>query len=443
MAKTERVKPKLYVYTGDPQGFVGTVLRGGIASSNILGQSSSSNSSSSASSSSDNLIPVVGAQVQESIHQETDAYSITPDTFQSRSFLQNEDSPLFLDAYAHGKNSVTRFGLNSNSKVLQAAIGFYNSKDIKEKLELKSFAGGSGKGGNSPETQLTEFKATAVKILTQFERDNTKEAIAYLQSTKQKTALVDIFERNADNKINLEGQKPNTHTVVLYEQGGKYLIIDPSNASFSTLLAGAHDDIRVCPSSKFVIYKAAEKPTTDGWRDCIDIATKLAFSLTVNTKLGLSKLKVIELANNTGYIDFESLRDCYSVKEITNQKTMYPKLHNIVLDSPVRMKQSSDMVLVKKSTLLITTLELVSDKINTTLKHHGLTHLSKDFTDKEKTMESAVITLLVNQSHESSSLDASRDVFSRALGEPLYGIVKDDIVLMVGEYECIDTMVNI
>lgn len=65
------------------------------------------------------------------------------------------------------------------------------------------------------------------------------------------TALVDVFERDGNGAINAAA--PATHTVLMFKQGDKYLIIDPNNAFFSHILAGASDDIRLCFNKKCII----------------------------------------------------------------------------------------------------------------------------------------------------------------------------------------------
>jgi len=210
----------------------------------------------------------------------------------------------------------------------------------------------------------------SAKILTKFEYTNTNEAIKYLK-TGVKTVLIDIFDRNAENKIKFDENTPETHTVVLYEQKGKYLVIDPSNTIFSYPLAGAHEDIRLCFSNKLQIYKAAGKTgaNSDEWRDCIDIAVKLAFSINNNEKLGLeNRLVSTELEDNKkplgfGYIDLESIKNSASVKEITNQNSLYKKLPEMVEKYVTRIKQSSDTVYVKKITTWLKSIDNALSKV--------------------------------------------------------------------------------
>ena len=171
--------------------------------------------------------------------------------------------------------------------------------------------------------------------------------------------LIDFFVRDADNKVQfndtdeIETPTPKTHTAVLYNQNGKYLLIDPSNATFSYLLAGANKDLILCINEKMQIYKplASDKTGYDPhkWRDCIDIAVKLAFSLNHNN----NEIKVTNIKhqqNSVEVIDFTSLQEHPAVKDITNQNSLYKVLPSDVKDYPIRSKQSSDIKESAKTT---------------------------------------------------------------------------------------------
>lgn len=310
-----------------------------------------------------------------------------------------------------------RFGINSG--VLDATTIRPATGSLIQKLPdvAPSTKGGSGTA-SSPGVDVATHKAEAQKQVTQYEIDVVTKAIAHLNATGQtaKTALVDIFERDTGGNIaaakdasgtiimTASGRpKPATHTVVLFaqevkcqgvNQGTKYLVIDPSNASFSHILAGASDDIRLCFSKKCQIYTPKDKtmvgPGPDKWRDCIDIAVKLAFNIEVNTRLGMFQVAVKEDATtNSGEIEFVSLRDSAPVKEVTNQKDVYKKLPDEVSTHPMRLKQSSDVKVEKKVTAALKILDKTSTDLRKTLEALDLYHAFSALEQKIKDFYSA------------------------------------------------------
>jgi hypothetical protein len=158
---------------------------------------------------------------------------------------------------------------------------------------------------------------------------------------------------------------PEVHTVVLYNQNNKFLLIDPSNTTFSYILAGAHPDILLCINEQMQIYKPISSDkigfNPDNWRDCIDIAVKLSFAL--NSNKDIIKINTIKHQLQTvEVIDFESLANCSSIKDITNQKSLYTALPSDTKEYPLRAKQSSD---IKESAITTFFLKSIS---NTMLK---------------------------------------------------------------------------
>ena len=283
--------------------------------------------------------------------------SITPDTLKEIIFQNSEEDPYYGELYKYKNNEVVRYGLNTSSQELLKIAKDYNA-NVKGALDTKSLTSiASEKNLSKNIDTIKNHKINSANIITKAEFINTNNAIQCLKNGA-KTVLVDIFDRDSDGKIKIESNIPETHTVVLYEKSGKYLVIDPSNATFSYLLAGVHEDVRLCFSNKLQIYKAGGKTgaKSDEWRDCIDIAVKLAFSVNNNEKLGLeNKLIATELEENKkplgfGYIDLESIKSSSSVKEITNQNSLYKKLPEMVEKYAIRIKQSSDTIHVKKVT---------------------------------------------------------------------------------------------
>ena len=224
--------------------------------------------------------------------------SITPETYRGdrvkfakstiKSLVQKdsiEDEFFYVDQYQYkdSKTShVLHFGINIYIEGLQDELSEHNKsqKDISE-----------SKLTNNTNNHKAVSKSTS---LTEYEKIVLKEAFEYLK-TGVKTVLVDVFERDKAGIVS----SFETHTVVLYNNAktGKVFVIDPSNPQFSSHIANFHQCIEVDYSDKMKIYqppeKASEKgfigPNTNQWRDCIDIAVKIAFGL--NNTLGFNNLK--------------------------------------------------------------------------------------------------------------------------------------------------------
>jgi hypothetical protein len=301
--------------------------------------------------------------------------SITPDTLNEIIIKESEQDLYYGELYKCKNNQVIRYGLNTSSQELLKIVGEYNSS-VTGTLETKSLTSVASEKDKSKNIEtIKKHQVNSKNILTEIEFINTNNAIKSLKDG-EKTALVDIFDRDADGKIKIENSIPETHTVVLYEKSGKYLVIDPSNATFSYPLAGTHEDIRLCVSNKLQIYKpqATPGPNPDQYRDCIDIAVKLAFNLMVNSKLDFDNIVVKELGDNTGYIDFQSIKDNPSIKEITNQKVMYSKLPKAVESYPMRAKQSSEVKQEKQVTTLLKYIDNAFSKVSQKIEELDLYH---------------------------------------------------------------------
>ena len=129
---------------------------------------------------------------------------------------------------------------------------------------------------------------------------------------------MDIFARDKGQIKNNEGFV-ELHSVVLVNQNAKIYVIDPSNFSFSCHLSKFNPELVITKYSMDKIYelpssiksdigkKLTEKyksvtgSRSEQYRDCIDIAVKLA--LGINTKKS---------------IDFDKIVDMDVVQEITN-----------------------------------------------------------------------------------------------------------------------------
>jgi hypothetical protein len=278
------------------------------------------------------------------------------------SMLQKEesDSKFYVDEYQYKENAVIRFGINKYCNGLKEALDIHNLKQIEisgKKLETLS--------NISQETKYKEF--SGLIQLTTLEQEILTYAITYLKGNSIKTTLVDLFPRGTKTSdkgmINIpkDDEPVDTHTVVLYNTGKKILIIDPNNPQFSAHLANFDPlvlEATYTPNNLYKIYSRPEGSKTgfasDKFRDCIDIAVKLAFGL------------------NSDVSSYENLLDLIksqTVKFITNNTGIdkfFPDIKNITL----RSKQSSDLEIVKNKNKIF---EILWNKKIEAEKHQLLT----------------------------------------------------------------------
>lgn len=365
----------------------------------------------------------------------------------SLSIPQEENNSFYVDSYTHPSLETSRvlhFGINTYREGLREELEEHNSRIAGNKtLQEGSVISELNKSTKSDKEQiakkekmLLQYKMESSQILTKIEKAVTNTAIQFMQEIQQKTVLVDVFERDADGTIK---SSLTTHTIVLYKQGNNYLVIDPSNAEFSTILIGASDDIRVCFNKKFQIYKPDGSTGSDlhQWRDCIDIAVKLAFNLNANSRLGLEEnIKINEL-EGVSYIDYESLKNNLSIKEITNQKALNKNLHDIIMDRSIRIKQSSDVSENKKATAILITLEFISDKLHKILKEKNFTHSLNILNKKE---ELTLEKIFSNFSYK-ECIQKTIPILQE-MDTPLYNIVQQDVDLLGYEFDNIDLMLS-
>lgn len=328
--------------------------------------------------------------------------SITPDTYKKESEFQDTtlikvpvkgtsvtvEDFFYIDNYQHKgskTSNVSHFGINTYNNELIKVLEEYNSTVKKDKLlELKSISAVLNQKDKVVDN-ITTLQTTAETLLTEFEKTCLNSAISHLKNTAAKTVLVDVFARDVDNTIIIQKSKPETHTVVLFQQNNKFLVIDPSNASFSRILVGVNKDIVICPTDKLQIYKPLGQtgPNPYDWRDCIDIAVKLAFNLNTNFKLGLDNIKVNQLTHSNGLakcdvIDYVSLKESASIKEVTNQKVIYSKLPKLIEEFPIREKQSSEVKEEKKVTTLLKYIDNTFSKLTLKVQELDLYHYNDD-----------------------------------------------------------------
>lgn len=320
--------------------------------------------------------------------------------------------------YKESKTSkVLRIGINSLNKPLKEWIEKeYNPLIKKEQIiqvsDVASILSKSIKHKDPKEeeilkekdTKFQEFKLKAVKQITPIEKSIVQQGIDYLDGTMDKTVLVDLFARHSKDgkyainyidkgvdyksghiKYTKDGNI-ESHTVVLCKENNKYLIIDPNNAEFSAILIGAHNDIRVCLSKKFQVYQPIENAEEQGllglkpyqWRDCIDIAVKLAFNLNKNNQ----KIE-LETFNKSEVIKTDSLKNNISIQEITNNPDILNKIPEELKYYPVRVKQSSNLTDQKIITEALKVFSYQYNKVEKLIEETGLSYINKKVEQKK------------------------------------------------------------
>jgi len=276
--------------------------------------------------------------------------SITPETYKEDKvqFIKNkvlsqnkkdfiEDELFYVDQYQYKDSNISHvlhFGINLYFDNLKQEIDIYNG-DYKLKPPSSK--------GSSKARQEEYSKFTKQIVLTNIEQLITKEAISYLLGNQNiRTVLLDVFERNSEGIVDIkEGNTIDTHTVVLYKDTNKnsIFVVDPSNPQFSNYLANIKDcqlEIKAGYIDK-KIYKAPNKDLvgshTDQWRDCVDIAVKLAF--------GFNKIAPdFNFENDEMFL--KSIQNDIVIKNITNQQIINNNLLEEVESNPMRIRQASN-----------------------------------------------------------------------------------------------------
>ena len=175
-------------------------------------------------------------------------------------------------------------------------------------------------GDNFSQPSYAPIVINAV-LHNQLEIDLMKNAVQCLKDSSEKTILVDIFARHITNTkeenglIKLTNEVPETHTIVLHKiDENNIFLVDPSNYYFSSHIVnmmkeGLDVKIHVPNQKGYKIYSPISSDKTGShdelWRDCIDIAVKLAFGFNqygLNTD-NILKDKTVNLLTNDPKID--------------------------------------------------------------------------------------------------------------------------------------------
>ena len=283
-------------------------------------------------------------------HKEiTKKRSITPDTHKINEVQISEDFSIYKDKYEYKGNSVIHFGINSYEKILEEEGQQFIDSDVKSQSAYS-------------DKNINGIKHHSLEINLMI------KAVDYFIKSSDKTILIDIFERHVGKDNNgaikqTKDDKLKTHTVVLYKVSNDVmLIIDPSNYYFSSHLVNLSSESEELKKFKFIlpnqkaykIYSPFDNAKTgsalDEWRDCVDIAVKLAFGF---NKLGVE----------------ENILQDKTVISISNNKDIDNNI--FYKTSSIRKKQSSDIDIIKKFNVSLQkyNIELKEQKTNEFLKY--------------------------------------------------------------------------
>ena len=239
--------------------------------------------------------------------------------------------PYYIDAYNHPSletSRVLRFGINTHREELRGELGEYNLQ------QRQSLSGILEKMSNiSGDSNYGKFVDSITP--TNIEMEVVNNAIQHLMDTDNKTVLIDLFPRVLKKAMNKEvgnidlTQDVETHTALLYKTTTNILVIDPNNPQFSAFLKNVNPDIiQSSYRANDKIYERVGDAGPNSWRDCIDIAVKLAFVLN---------------NSQTQYHNTQSIIKSPEVKQITNNneidETIFYSKNNLV-----REKQKSDIL---------------------------------------------------------------------------------------------------
>lgn len=305
------------------------------------------------------------------INQALDAvekYSITPTSFTFRKFFDTLEQNWFMDEYCAGNHKVLRYALDPRYINVDLTQHMVLNEETKT-IDLKSQVSESSKSGStSSKYTLNEVRAVELHSI---EKMLLQRAIDYLLSGSDRTVLLDIFARDKGTVKMVNNNQCEIHTILLYknpidERGThEVLVIDPSNFMFSSHLANESNGLHNEGLSKIVtlhkrieIYKPKNNenvgPNGGQYRDCIDIAVKLAFMLDKAGTLSLediAKLDAVRAISNNNAIDDNFVgRDCsVRVKQNSNPdviKAFYEveKVLNIITNVRLQLLATRDNV---------------------------------------------------------------------------------------------------
>lgn len=285
--------------------------------------------------------------LQAKRHENEIQLELVEKLLQKWTFFQNAlsyDNFIFKDCYVAPDSSINaeekieeklviRYAINVHS---QLCIEEYNSiiKEIYQ--EPTEDIASSKKSSKKSTDKVIEYNKKLLHPVEIFALQKSLKALQITNSSR--VTLFDIFERNADGTISMQDDTAKIHTLVLYYKGNKqFELLDPSNSEFSAHLVASCNNRFILPDLSIKVHEKKIKlyvpekekigQNYDEFRDCIDIAVKVAFVL----------LKKQEQLNS------KSIYDIPEVKQLSNQQEIdpaYPEFPKGV-QYPLRVKQSS------------------------------------------------------------------------------------------------------
>lgn len=340
------------------------------------------------------------------------AYSITPRTFVSKTLLARDPGDTHparsVEEYEYCGNKVLRFCINA------------------ELISVDPTGTILGEGRTVPKAptgSTTTYLPDAAKaaILHTVEKTLITEAIRHLHGigggAGARTVLIDIFERDngAPIKIDPSSGHPLTHTVVLHKGPSTVQVIDPSNFvnsshlandDFNGALVRTHglppiETIHTARHGAIQIYKPDSVVGTayapDKYRNCTDVAVKLAFGFNKTTvpivfdKDGIVKHPVVLHVSNNPSIDSEIVVRNIAARikqdsSLVAQETFAKVQHAIVIKLQVLPEAARDAIKQEYAKIVSTphtTLQMLvglNDQVNQQLisqlstEHRDITH---------------------------------------------------------------------
>lgn len=278
-----------------------------------------------------------GDPLHDQVATDVESYSITPRVLCSVTLLPSPHttstySLRSVEEYEYSSNKVLRYAINA-----QHIVPDHSGSILGEGASTLKAGGSVSTGRYLP----ADSQAT---ILHSLEKVLLEDAIRHLQTGSMTTVLVDFFERAQGREIQVENGHPCIHTVVLHKHiTNKVFVIDPSNFLYSSHLANADFNGLLATQSLpqiATIHKAIQiyqpptgahgngliGPSQSQWRDCTDIAVKLAF--------GFNKAPLI--AFNKSDIEEHPV-----VIRVSNLDTLDKSIFYNTKTAPIRIKQVS------------------------------------------------------------------------------------------------------
>ncbi|MDX2050686.1 MAG: hypothetical protein SFT93_05930 [Rickettsiaceae bacterium] len=283
---------------------------------------------------------------EERVLKKIQTHSITPTTFEYREFDEDiTSSNLFVDHYTCDSSSILRFGINSSASLIEQLHA----------ENIRTFAESPGLVQSTTRSEKYTPEQVRNVLLSGIECELLNRAIAHLmQDPNIQTVLIDIFARvnggASNGMVKLKDDIPETHTVLLYKPLGQkeIVVIDPNNFLFSSHLSNLNtipntvlsEDLKIKTfhtSTKIYVpnNNQGTGPHFYEYRNCIDVAAKIAFEI--------KALNAMKLSQGEGPIlidDIAHIKNCEAIQNISNNIAIGTGL--IFETIPLRIKQSSD-----------------------------------------------------------------------------------------------------